>query len=178
LRNEFEKKGLVWLQEQIKLRDEEYYNKVDQKNHQRLLRALEICVTTGKAFSSFRTGNKKHRNFKTIKILLNEERKILYEKINQRVDRMMEMGLLKEVESLIPFKKLNSLNTVGYKELFDYLDGKMTFEDAVSQMKQNTRHYAKRQLTWFKKDKDFFVFTPKDLNEIISFLEKKLNESQ
>ena len=151
---DFEEKGLVYLQEQLKLRDEAYYGHVDINNPQRLMRALEVCIYTNKPFSQFRTNKKKERSFDIFPILINTNREALYAKINNRVDIMMQQGLMNEVKELHPFKQLNALNTVGYKELFDVIEGKTSLEEAVNLIKQNTRRYAKRQLTWFNHQGD------------------------
>ena len=144
---------------------------VDLQNPQRLIRALEVCTHTGKPFSTFRNKEKKIRNFESIQLLINSQREILYDRINHRVDVMMQQGLLDEVKNLYPYKHLNALNTVGYKELFDYLDGKLTLERAVELIKQNTRHFAKRQLTWFKHQGDFENFEPTDLEKIKAYID-------
>lgn len=158
LNQEFEEKGIVYLQEKLKTADPVYYNQVDINNPQRVIRALEVFESTGQPFSSFRKAETNTRPFNIIKIALDMPREQLYDRINQRVDLMMEDGLLEEVKSLAPYRQLNALNTVGYSEIFDYLDGKITLEKAVDLIKQNTRRFAKRQLTWFRKDKDFHWF--------------------
>lgn len=167
----YKEKGIHYLQEQLKLKDEAYYHQVDLQNPQRLIRALEVCTHTGKPFSTFRNKEKKIRNFESIQLLINSQREILYDRINHRVDVMMQQGLLDEVKNLYPYKHLNALNTVGYKELFDYLDGKLTLERAVELIKQNTRHFAKRQLTWFKHQGDFENFEPTDLEKIKAYID-------
>jgi tRNA dimethylallyltransferase len=155
LNTELEEKGLSYLQEKLKIADPDYYDEVDINNPQRVIRALEIFESTGKPFSSYRVANTNIRPFNIIKIALDMPRQELYNRINQRVDIMMEQGLLDEVRSLIPYRNLNALNTVGYSEIFDYLDKKIDLDTAVEKIKQNTRRFAKRQLTWFRKDKDF-----------------------
>lgn len=167
-------KDLSWLQEELNRLDPEYFAQVDTKNPVRLKRALEIIYTTGKKYSEQRIGKKTERNFISVKIGLNLEREKLYEKINQRVDEMMQAGLLEEVKELYLHKKLPSLNTVGYSELFDYLEDKMTLEEAVALIKQNTRNYAKRQLTWFKKDTGIAWFEPEQEREITDFIDERL----
>lgn len=149
---QLESGGLIPLQEQLKTLDIEAYNTIAIDNPQRVIRALEICIGTGKPYSSFLTNSEKNREFKTINIGLNADRSIIYDRINQRVDIMIANGLLEEAKSLWPHKDLNALNTVGYKELFAYFEGKSTLEFAVSEIKKNTRRFAKRQLTWFRKD--------------------------
>ena len=152
---ELEEKGLAYLQEKLKTADPEYYTEVDINNPQRVIRALEVFESTGNPFSSYRVANTNTRPFNIIKIALDMPRELLYNRINQRVDIMMEEGLLDEVKSLMPYRHLNALNTVGYSEIFDYLDRKIDLAAAVEKIKQNTRRFAKRQLTWFRKDKDF-----------------------
>jgi tRNA dimethylallyltransferase len=168
---DYEEKGLSFLQEELKARDEIYYNQVDLNNPQRILRALEVCIHTQKPYSSFRKKEKKERSFNTINLIINTEREALYARINKRVDMMMTNGLLEEVKQLYSFKHLNALNTVGYKELFDFIYGKLTLEEAINLIKQNSRRYAKRQLTWFKHQGDFETFEPTDLEKIKAYLD-------
>ncbi len=168
---DYEEKGITYLQEELKLKDEVYYNQVDLNNPQRIMRALEVCIHTQKPYSSFRTKEKKQRSFNTINILINTEREALYARINKRVDIMMQNGLLEEVKGLYPFKHLNALNTVGYKELFDFIDSKCSLEDAVNLIKQNSRRYAKRQLTWFNHQGEFETFEPTDLEKLKAYLD-------
>lgn len=170
---EFAEKGLEFIQNELKRLDEKHYTEVDLQNPKRLLHALEICTQTGRTFSEFRTGEKKQRNFEIIKIGLNRPREELYNRINERVDSMMEQGLLQEAQPFYPHKHLNTLNTVGYKELYRYLDGEWTLEFAVNMIKQDSRHYAKRQLTWFNRDKDIHWFHPSQEEEIIQFIDQK-----
>ena len=146
--------GIQWLQEQVKKQDPDYFIHGEMQNPQRMMRALEVKISTGKSIRSFQSKLKKQRNFNCIKIGLELPREMLYNRINLRVDKMMENGLLAEAESLLPGKHLNALQTVGYRELFDYFDKKISLENAVELIKQNSRHYAKRQMTWFKKDKE------------------------
>lgn len=152
LNHVYQSKGLEPLQQQLKTLDPVAYNTVAISNPQRLIRALEICIGTNKPYSSFLSHKAKERDFKTISIGLNAERSILYDRINQRVDIMIANGLVEEVKSLLPYKNLNALNTVGYKEIFQYLEGHCTLDFAISEIKKNTRRFAKRQLTWFRKD--------------------------
>ena len=152
LNKEFLEKGITFLQEKLKLADAAYYAKVDLNNPQRIIRALEVFETTGKPFSAYRTSMINKRPFQIIKFCLNMERSALYSRIDQRVDNMVDLGLIQEVRSLLPFRHLNALNTVGYSELFDHFDGKTDLETAIALIKQNTRRFAKRQITWFKKD--------------------------
>jgi len=167
-------KDLSWLQQELERTDPEYYAIVDKKNPVRLIRALEVIFTTGKKYSEQRIGKKAERNFTSIKIGLNLEREKLYARINQRVDGMMKAGLLEEAKELYTFKKLHTLNTVGYQELFDYIEDKLTLEQAVELIKQSTRNYAKRQLTWFKKDKGIFWFGPEEKEEIIRYINAQI----
>jgi tRNA dimethylallyltransferase len=169
--------GLSWLQNQVKEKDIDFYNKADIHNPQRLMRALEVCLVTGKPYSSLRKNNVAERNFNAIKIFVNEDREVLYQKINKRVDMMMQHGLLKEAEGLHPYKNLNALNTVGYKELFDYFDDKTSLDKAVDLIKQHTRNYAKRQVTWFKNDEDCTAFAPDEIEKIKAFVEIVLQHS-
>ncbi len=174
LNKELETSGIEPLQEKLKKLDLEYFSEVDKENPHRLIRALEICIGTGKPYSGFRNQKKKSRDFKTISIGLTAERKDIYDRINRRVDLMMQEGLLEEAEKLIFKKHLNALNTVGYKELFQHLEGTWSLEEAVSEIKKNTRRFAKRQLTWFRKDPEIHWFdhsTPS--KEIIDFLQEK-----
>ena len=168
---DYEEKGLTFLQEQLKLKDEVYYNQVDLNNPQRIMRALEVCIHNNKPYSSFRTKEKKQRPFDSINIIINTDREVLYHRINKRVDIMMQNGLLEEVKSLYPYKHLNALNTVGYKELFDFIDDKCTLEETVNLIKQNSRRYAKRQLTWFNHQGDFETFEPTDLEKLKAYLD-------
>ncbi len=173
---DYQEKGIEHLRLQLKQMDPAYYSSVDLKNHKRILHALEICLMTGKPYSSFRKEEKKERPFQTIKIGLNMDREILYERINQRVDRMIREGLEEEAKQYYPLKTLNSLNTVGYKELFAYFEGKTSLEEAVDLIKRNSRHYARKQLTWFRKDPEINWFLPSQENEIINFVAEKITE--
>lgn len=175
LNKQLEENGLISLQEQLNSLDAIGHKTIAIDNPQRVIRALEICIGTGKPYSSFLTNPEKNREFKTITIGLNAERPIIYNRINLRVDIMVENGLLEEVEALIPYKHLNALNTVGYKELFNYFEGNSTLEFSISEIKKNTRRFAKRQLTWFRKDESIKWFDYKtDIDEIIQFIEEQL----
>ena len=174
LQKDFDEKGLEYLQERLKELDVEYFNVVDVQNPQRVIRALEVCIGTGKTFTEFRVRKIKERNFVPIKIGLNIDRDKLYERINLRVDLMMEAGLLAEAKKMYPHKEINSLQTVGYRELFRYFDGEFTLEFAVSEIKKNTRRFAKRQLTWFRKDNDIKWFDPKEKDEILKYISAQL----
>lgn len=150
----FEEQGLSPIQQQLKILDPQFYEEVDLKNHKRVIHALEVCLMTGKPYSSFRTKSKKPRPFEITKIGLMRNREELYERINKRVDEMMAQGLLDEAKKFYPQRHLNSLNTVGYKELFKYIDCEWTLDFAIEKIKQNTRIYSRKQMTWFKRDKD------------------------
>ncbi len=165
-----ENEGIEPLQEQLAGLDPQYFAVVDQENPKRLIRAIEVCLTTGKKYSDLRKNKSKPRRFNTIKIGLNRERNELFDIINQRVDKMIENGLVDEVKSLYSYKHLNALNTVGYKEIFDFLDGKNDLERAIENIKTNTRRYAKRQLVWFKKDPTIKWFHPDETEGIINFI--------
>ena len=164
--------GLEALVEELKRLDPEYYEIVDRQNPRRVVHALEICVMTGQTYTSFRKRSKKERPFRIIKIGLDRPREELYNRINARVDQMMSDGLLDEVKALYPKKDMNALNTVGYKELFDYLDGRWSLEEAVERIKGNTRRYARKQLTWYKKDEQIRSFHPEDKQAIINYISK------
>lgn len=167
---EFRESGVEKLQKELRISDPDYYNQVDLQNHQRIIRALEVCRGTGLPYSSFRKKNTRHRNFNVSKIGLELPREEIYNRINHRVDMMMKEGLLDEVKSLYSFRNLNSLQTVGYKELFDYLDGKADLDFAIEEIKKNTRRYAKRQLTWYRKDKNIQWFSPFEKEKIFQFI--------
>ena len=162
--------GLEALVEELRRLDPEYYEIVDRQNPRRVVHALEICTMTGKTYTSFRKREKRQRPFQIIKIGLNRPREELYDRINQRVDQMMADGLLEEARSLYPLRHLNALNTVGYKELFDYLEGRWPLEEAVERIKGNTRRYARKQLTWYKKDPQIRWFHPQETEQIISYI--------
>ena len=166
LNQELAEKGILHLQTRLKEVDPEYYDQVDLNNPQRLIRALEVFEATAKQFSSYRKATVNTRRFESIKIVLNLPRDVLYDRINKRVDIMVEQGLIEEVRSLMPYRHLNALNTVGYSELFDYLDDKTDLNTAINLIKQNTRRFAKRQLTWFRKDKDIKWMMADDPNLI------------
>lgn len=159
LNHKLKKEGIIALQEELKLTDPSYYKKVDSQNPHRLIRALEICIGTGKPYSSFLDKKKSKRPFEIITVGVEADRELIYDKINQRVDVMMNEGLLEEVKTLIPYKHLNALQTVGYKELFMYFEDQCTLEFAISEIKKNTRRFAKRQLTWFRKN-DSTIWMP------------------
>jgi tRNA dimethylallyltransferase len=159
--------GIEWLQNEARVQDPDYYATGEIQNPQRLMRALEVKLSTGRSIRSFQQGKKAARNFAVIKIGLDLPRETLYQHINHRVDDMIQQGLVEEVKSLIPFQSLNALQTVGYTELFDYFSGKHLIDEAIDTIKKNTRHYAKRQLTWFRKDESMKWFSPLDYNQIL-----------
>ena len=174
LRSDFQQKGMEWLRSRIKESDPEYYEQVDLNNPKRLLKALEIITMTDRPYSSFLTRNKKEREFSIIPVGLNVERTVLYRNINQRVDSMIREGLVSEVEALFPFRHFNALNTVGYKEIFDHLDGKISLEEAIDLIKRHSRQYARRQITWFRKNSDIRWFAPEERMAIIKYAEEKM----
>lgn len=174
LKEQFEKEGLEGLRLKLKKLDPEYYKNVDLKNPQRIIHALEISIMTGKPFSSFRTNTKKQRPFSIVKIGLNCDRQLLHERINKRVDMMVAQGLEKEARSVYPQKNLNSLNTVGYREWFSYFDGNISRDKAIELIKRNSRRYARKQITWFRKDESVEWFLPTQTKEIIDFIDKNI----
>lgn len=168
----YQNEGLEALCEDLKRLDPEHYAIVDRQNYRRVIHALEICYQTGRTYTSFRTQRKKERPFHIVKIGLNRSRDELYNRINLRVDQMIEQGLLDEARSLYEERHLNALNTVGYKEMFDYLDGRWEFDEAIERMKGNTRRYARKQLTWFKRDPEMRWFHPDEKEEILKYISK------
>lgn len=166
-------KGIEYLQEKLEQADPDYYSKVDKENPHRLIRALEVFISSGKPYSSFLNQKSAKRNFNTILIGLKADREVIYDRINRRVDLMMESGLLEEAKTLHKYKNWNALQTVGYKEIFDFLEGKSSKEEAVEEIKKNTRRFAKRQLTWYRKNPDVNWFDYKtNPDEILSFIRK------
>lgn len=174
----YEREGIEKLAAELRLLDPEYYNEADIKNPKRVMHALEICYMTGKPYSSFRTQQKKERPFNIIKIGLQREREELYARINSRVDKMIEQGLIEEVSSFVHLKHHNSLNTVGYKEIFKYLDGEWTLPFAIEKIKQNTRIYSRKQMTWYRKCDDITWFHPGDISNIIAHIEEKIHRQR
>lgn len=170
----YRNQGIEGLQQLLLEKDPEHFKLADKFNPQRLMRALEVCFITNSTYTSYRKGQEKVRAFTCIKIGLTTERNTLYNQINKRVDQMMAQGLVAEVQQLLPYKQLNALQTVGYKELFDYFDNKTDLITAVESIKQNTRRFAKRQLTWFRKDLAINWFEPSQLKEIIRYIENEL----
>ena len=169
----YEKEGLDSLVAELRLLDPKYYTEADIKNPKRVMHALEICYMTGKPYSSFRRKEKKERPFNIIKVGLRREREELYDRINRRVDAMIEQGLVEEAKGFMNLKEHNSLNTVGYKEIFKYLDNEWTLPFAIEKIKQNTRIYSRKQTTWYRKDEDIEWFHPNDIGRIIQYIESK-----
>lgn len=170
MKRRYQEEGLDALCEDLRRLDPEHYEVVDRQNHRRVIHALEICYQTGKTYTSFRTQKRKERPFQIVKIGLTRDRQELYDRINQRVDTMMSEGLLDEVRSVSAFRSTNALNTVGYKELFDYIDGRWPLEEAVERIKGNTRRYARKQLTWYKRDEQVTWFHPDQQDKILKFI--------
>ena len=174
---QFEREGLENILQELKEADPVHYEEVDRMNYKRVIHAVEICRMTGKPYSSFRTNSKKERPFRIIKIGLTRDREELYDRINYRVDQMMADGLLEEARKVYPFRHLNSLNTVGYKELFKYFDGEWSFDLAIEKIKRNSRVYARKQMTWFKRDGEIEWFHPEQETEIINFIKETISSS-
>jgi tRNA dimethylallyltransferase len=170
MKRRLQEEGLPRLCEELQRLDPEYYEIVDRQNPKRVVHALEICTMTGRTYTSYRKKDRKERPFRIIKIGLNREREELYNRINTRVDQMMQQGLLKEASEMYPRKDLNALNTVGYKELFEYFNGRWSLEEAVERIKGNTRRYARKQLTWYKKDPKIKWFHPNQKQDIINYI--------
>ena len=171
----YEQKGIEWLQGQLKEKDPQFFSKGEMKNPQRMMRALEIKEATGRSILELRSGTRSKRGFNIIKIGLELPREELNRNIHIRVDKMIDTGLLEEARLLMPFQDLNALQTVGYAELFDFFDGKISFEKAVEKIKTNTRQYAKRQMTWFKKDKEIKWLDPAEIDKMIEFISKQIH---
>lgn len=178
LMKRFEVEGLDPIQEDLKRLDPQHYNEVDLNNYKRVIHALEICLMTGRPYSELRTNTKKTRPFRIIKIGLTRDREELCDRINARVDQMMRDGLLEEARHVYPYKHLNSLNTVGYKEMFNYLDGEWPLDFAVEKIKRNSRVYARKQMTWFKRDKEINWFHPDNIEGILTFLDEQLKRPE
>ncbi len=170
LQERFDKEGLSGISKELALLDSDYYAIVDKNNHKRIIHALEICLSTGKPYSSFRKNTTKERPFRIIKIGLNMDRQRLYERIDLRVEQMIHDGLIQEALNVYEYKNLNALNTVGYKETFEYLDGLCTLDNAIFRIKSNTHKYCRKQLTWFKRDPNIHWFSPDNIEEIINYI--------
>ncbi|GAB3204248.1 tRNA dimethylallyltransferase [Pontibacter aydingkolensis] len=176
LSGQLEREGIAPLLEQLEKLDPVYFAQVDKANTQRVVRALEVCLSSGQPYSSFRKSEKQERPFQIIKIGLNRDRAELYSRIDQRMDLMLQQGLLDEAKALYPYRQHNALQTVGYKEIFDYLDGKYNWEEAVRLLKRNSRRYAKRQLTWFTKHPDEYAwFNPQQWEEIVGYINERMS---
>jgi len=178
LYDQLKQEGIESLRAQLKLLDPVHYNQIDLKNSQRVLKAIEVCLQTGKFYSTFLTNPLKQRPFKQIKVGLNRPREELYELINHRVDIMIEQGLVDEVRGLLPYRKYNAMKTVGYREIFEYLDGNIPLDKAIELIKRNSRHYAKRQLTWWARDNEIEWFHPDGIAELIQHIERNLNNKK
>lgn len=172
--NGYEEKGLPWLQEQLRQKDPLFHEKGEMQNPQRMMRALEVVEATGQSIFSFRNKEKVQRDFNILEVGMDIPKEQLHQHIHTRVDKMIAAGLVEEVRSLIPYRQLNALQTVGYAEIFGYLDGKISLEKAIEQVKTNTRQYAKRQLTWFRKDAAIQWFAPQQVGEMIEWVESKI----
>lgn len=170
LQERFDKEGLSGISKELALLDPDYYAIVDKNNHKRIIHALEICLSTGKPYSSFRKNTTKERPFRIIKIGLNMNRQRLYERTDLRVEQMIHDGLIQEALNVYEYKDLNALNTVGYKETFEYLDGLCTLENAIFRIKSNTHKYCRKQLTWFRRDPNIHWFSPDNIEEIINYI--------
>jgi tRNA dimethylallyltransferase len=170
LKQRLEREGVESLAAELRELDPEYASQMDISNPQRVVRALEVCLLTGKRYSELRSGRSVERDFNIVKIGTDMPRDTLYDRINRRVDMMVSDGLVDEVRALLPYRELNSLQTVGYRELFDYFDGNSTLDEAIELIKRNSRRYAKRQLTWFRRDSSIGWFAPTDLDAILSFI--------
>jgi tRNA dimethylallyltransferase len=170
LQKQLKTEGLSFLLKELQTRDEEYYHIVDKQNPKRILRALEVCLQTNQTYTSLRTQSVKERDFNIIRICLNLPRNELYHRINLRTDKMMQNGLLDEAKTLFPYRELNALNTVGYKELFEYMDGKYSIDVCIDKIKTHTRRYAKRQQTWFGKNNDYAYFEPFQREDVLKFI--------
>jgi len=176
LNAELKEHGLRFLQQKLKKLDYDHYRAMDKRNPQRVIRAIEVCLVTGKKYSDLRFKTAKERDFNIVKIGLTADRELMYDRINKRVDIMVENGLVEEAKALLPKRELNSLNTVGYKELFSHFDDETTLEFAIDKIKQNTRNFAKRQLTWFKKDKETKWFDIAEMDKIADYISKSEEE--
>lgn len=172
--HDYHRHGLAHLQEMLRQLDPEFYTEVDLKNHKRVIHAVEVCLEAEKPYSALRTGALRKRPFRIVRVALERDRDELYQRINARVDEMLASGLMEEARELWPYRHLNALNTVGYKEMFEVMDGKMTLDEATELLKRNTRRYAKRQLTWFRRNPEYRWFHPSQANELIDWVKKEL----
>ena len=176
LKERLQIEGVEALAEQLKELDPEYYNIVDRQNPARVMRALEVCLSSGCKYSELRSGERKERDFQIVKVGVTMPREQLYDRVNRRVDMMIAAGLEAEARAVLPYRHCNSLRTVGYSEMFDYFDGVTTLEQAVELIKRNTRHYAKRQLTWFRRDAEVQWFNPSDREQIVKYIDSQFGE--
>ena len=174
LMQRYAKEGLAAIQTMLKSLDPVFYEVVDLNNAKRVLHAVEVCLMAGKPYSSLRTNTPKDRGFRIIRIGLNRDKQELYDRIDKRVDMMLAEGLEEEARALLPYRSLNPLNTVGYKEFFDYFEGKTDYDEAVRLIKRNSRRYAKKQLSWFRRDADISWFHPEEKEQILTFVESKI----
>ena len=174
LTDRLKSEGIESLAEELKRLDPEYYEQVDRQNPSRVLRAVEVCLQTGKPYSSLRTGEKRKRDFRIVKVGIDWERETLYDRINRRVDMMIDEGLEAEARAVYHLRHLNSLQTVGYREMFDYFDGTISRDEAIELIKRNSRRYAKRQMTWFRRDEEIRWFSPTEFDSMIDFLENSI----
>jgi len=174
LQKQYEKEGIESIRRQLKLLDPDFYRQVDLKNPKRVIHAVEMCLMTGRPYSKLRTNPRKERPFGIIKTALDMDRNALHQRINQRVDKMFDKGLEEEARALYPHKDLNALNTVGYRELFQYFEGDITKDEAIRLIKRNTRRYARKQLSWFRRDNEISWFSPDNSDEMIKFVESNL----
>ena len=174
LAERLQNEGIESLAAELQRLDPVYYEQVDRCNPSRVLRAVEVCLQTGKPYSSLRTGERRKRDFNIVKVGIDWERATLYDRINRRVDMMIDEGLEAEALTVYPLRHLNSLQTVGYREMFDYFDGKITREEAIELIKRNSRRYAKRQMTWFRRDPEIRWFSNEEFDELVLFLENKI----
>jgi tRNA dimethylallyltransferase len=177
LQETYHKEGLENIRRQLKILDPEFYKQVDLKNPKRVIHALEICLMTGRPYSELRTNTKKIRPFQMIKVGLDMDRGLLHHRINQRVDQMIVDGLEEEARGLYQYKSLNSLNTVGYREFFNFFDGNISREDAIELIQRNSRRYARKQLSWFRRDEEIHWFSPDNSEEVFNFVERKINQT-
>ncbi len=178
LEQKYNKEGLESIRNDLKILDPLTYEKVDLKNHLRILKALEISIQTGRPYSSFLTHKKKQRDFKIIRMALNMDREVLYNRINKRVDMMVEDGLVEEARGLSNLRDTNALKTVGYKEIFSHFDGNISLEEAIDLIKRNTRKYARKQITWFRKDNLYPWFSPEEKEKMINYCERQMNRTK
>ena len=176
LATRLKEEGVESLAEQLQELDPEYYQVVDRSNPARVMRALEVCLSSGQKYSDLRKGERKERDFQIVKIGVDMPREQLYDRVNRRVDMMIEAGLEAEARSVLNYRHYNSLHTVGYSEMFDYFDGKTSLDEAIELIKRNTRHYAKRQMTWFRRDEQIAWFTPTDYQQIIKYIDSQFGE--